>query len=223
MEVCFRNYKNGKSSINGYLEDYAFFIEALTGLYEVTFDETWLNQANELMQYSIEHFFNPKNGMLFFTSNTDRPLFARKLELSDNVIPASNSSIAKSLFMLSYYFENDTFLQMSKQMLRNIQNELENYGSGYSNWGMLMLHFVFPFYEVAISGKDAEIKRKELNEFYFPNLIFSGSIEESNLPLLKGKYLKDDTFVYLCKNKVCDAPVKDVKTIIQNLQVTSAT
>src|SRR5690606_32728037 len=39
----FHTYKNGKSSINGFLEDYAFTTEAFIDLYQVTLDEKWLD------------------------------------------------------------------------------------------------------------------------------------------------------------------------------------
>ena len=40
----YRNFKNGKSTINAYSEDYATVINAFTSLYEVTLDEKWLHQ-----------------------------------------------------------------------------------------------------------------------------------------------------------------------------------
>ena len=63
-----RNYKNGKSTIPGFLDDYAFVISVLTELYQATFDEKWLNKANELTEYTIEHFFDTANGMFFYTA-----------------------------------------------------------------------------------------------------------------------------------------------------------
>ena len=95
-----RNYKNGKTSINVFLDDYSFTIEAFIDLYETTFDEHWLQLAQNISNYTIQHFYNLNNGMFFYTSATDEPLIARKSETSDNVIPASNSSMAKALYKL---------------------------------------------------------------------------------------------------------------------------
>jgi len=63
------NYKNGRSTINGYLEDYCYTIEALIALYEATFVERYLLKADELMQYCIAHFQDKKSGMFYFTSD----------------------------------------------------------------------------------------------------------------------------------------------------------
>ena len=57
-----RNYKKGKSSINGFLDDYAYTIEAFIALYEATFNEKWLYTAKELANHTIEHFLDEENG-----------------------------------------------------------------------------------------------------------------------------------------------------------------
>jgi len=221
----FHSYKKGRTTINGYLEDYAFTIEAFIALYGATFDEKWLNTAKELMEYTIEHFYDlptgqagKTSGMFFFTSDLDKALIARKMEVNDNVIPASNSSIAKSLFMLGHYFDDENYNKISTQMLNNVKNYMSSYGSGYSNWGLLMLNKVSTFYEVAIVGKDADQKRAELNQYYIPNKMLIGSNKESSLPLLKNKYVNGETIIYVCINKTCKLPVSEVREAVKQMQ-----
>ena len=211
------NYKNGRSTINGYLEDYSFTIEALIALYEATFIEKYLLKANDLMKYCITHFLDKNSGMFYFTSNEDKPLISRKMELSDNVIPASNSSIAKSLFILGHHFENEEYINRSQKMLNNMLNEIVNYGAGYSNWAMLLLYFSQPFYEIAVSGKDAHEKRKSFNQHYFPNKIFAGSLTQSTLPLLKNRFINNQTLIYICHNKTCQKPLNEVNESMKHL------
>jgi uncharacterized protein YyaL (SSP411 family) len=204
------NYKNGKSTINGYLEDYALSIEALLGLYQATFDEKWLNEAQQLTDYTIAHFYDAQSQMFFFTSDLDPALVARKTELTDNVIPGSNSSMANALFVLGELLDHRDYVEKSKAMLHNIQNQIPSYGSGYSHWGNLMLKLVHPFYEVAICGKDAMQKRHDFTKYYVPNKVLLGSIERSNLPLLEGKFVENQTMYYVCVNKACQMPTSDV-------------
>ena len=75
----FRNFKNGKATINAFLDDYAFTINAFIMLYQATFDEKWLDEAYRLCQYSINHFYDTESGMFFYTSNNDVALIARKM------------------------------------------------------------------------------------------------------------------------------------------------
>ena len=212
------NYKNGISNLDGYLEDYSFTIEAFIALYQATFDEKWLTHATGLTDYAIAHFYDSKSGFFFFTSNNAKGLVARKMELTDNVIPASNSSMAKALFLLGEINYNKDYSTKSKQMLKNIEAQIPQSISGYSNWAMLMLNNVKPFYEIAITGKKAHLKRQELNANYLPNKLIVGSIKESNLPLLEMKQVNGMTLIYVCYNKTCQKPVEEVKEALEQIK-----
>ena len=203
-----RNYKNGTSTINGFLDDYSLTIEAFIALYEVTFDEEWLNLANNLSQYVLTHFYDNSNSMFFYTSDIDVKLITRKKEVQDNVIPASNSSMAKSLFLLGDFYDNKLYKEISESMLNNMIQYVLNYGTYYANWAKLLDMQVHQPYEIAIVGKNAESLRKEMMSKYIPNAIYMGGKTEGSLTLLKDKLQKGDTYVYVCQNKACKMPVK---------------
>jgi hypothetical protein len=207
----FHNFKNGKSTINGYLEDYATTIEAFLDLYEQTLDHKWLFTARDLANYTFDHFQDDTSKMFYFTSDEDANLVSRTIEYSDNVIPASNSIMAKNLFKLAHYFDNGHFSKTAMTMLNNVKPQIQEYAPGYSNWLDLMLNYAYPFYEVAIVGDDAFNKISELNSKYLPNIILAGNTKESNLPLLANRYVDDQTFIYVCVNKACKLPVLEVE------------
>ena len=102
------------------MEDYAFIVDAFLKLYEATFDVKWLKEADALMAYSIEHFYDNESGMFFFTSDEDPALIARKMEVNDNVIPASNSVMANNLFLLSHHYGREDYKDKAVQMLNNV-------------------------------------------------------------------------------------------------------
>ena len=209
------SYKNGRSTINGYLEDYAFVIDAFLKLYEATFDERWLSEANALMAYSIEHFYDNDSRMFFFTSDEDPALIARKMEVNDNVIPASNSVMACNLFSLSHHYDRSDYKEMSEKMLNNIIDKVAAYPSGYSNWLNLLLNYVYPFYEVAIVGKKAEDFTVPFHEVYIPNKVLCGAKKESKLPLLENRYSKGQTRIFVCQNKVCQMPTEELEKALE--------
>jgi len=201
------NYKDSKSTINGYLEDYAATIDAFIALYENTLDEKWLYTSRDLANYVFDYFFDETSKMFYFTSHEDEDLVTRNIEYRDNVIPASNSMMAKNLFKLSHYFENGHFLKTATTMLNNVKPEMEEYGSGYSNWLDFMLNYTNPFYEVAIVGIDAVDKISEIHKNYLPNIIIAGSKKENNMPLLENRFIEDKTLIYVCVNNSCKLPV----------------
>ena len=203
--------------INGFLEDYSFTIEAFISLYQVTFDEQWLNKAKSLADYVLKHFHDSSLAMFYFTSDLDTQLIARKMEIQDNVIPSSNSSMALSLFYLGKYFNDTNYLEISKKMLKQVQQDIVPYGTAYSNWAMLMLHFTQPFYEIAIVGNFVDEKRKELSEHFIPNAIFVGSSGECKLPLLQNKFAEGKTIIYICVNKTCQAPTQNTEEALKGI------
>ncbi len=209
-----RNYKNGKSSINGFLDDYAFVIEAFISLYQVTFDEKWLNLSLNLTEYSIAHFYDGKSNMFYFTSDIDPKLIARKKEISDNVVPASNSQMALNLYMLGVCFERDDFIEKSKAMLGNIKSMALQSGTYCANWDILMALISEGVYEVAILGDDFETKRYEFDQAFLPNAFFSGGKTEGDLKLLENKLIDGKTTVYVCKDKSCKLHSDDVQTAL---------
>jgi len=73
-------------------------------------------------------------------------------------------------------------------------------------------------YEVAIVGKEHATKRSEMAKHYIPNKILLGGKNEGSLDLLKGKLSKGNTFIYVCQNKSCQLPVKEVGRAIEQLK-----
>ncbi len=213
------SYKNGSSTINGFLEDYATVIDAYISLYEVTSNELWLTTAKKLTDYSLDHFFDEKRKMFYFTSDEDADLITRKMEIEDNVIPASNSIMAINMFKLSHYYSNSYFLKTSEQMLHNIEDKVLKYGSGYSNWLQLMCNFAGSFYEIALSGKDFKNKLIELNNNYIPNKLIAASTKKSAIPLMEGRFNELETLIYICVDGACQLPENNVNSALKQLKI----
>lgn len=212
-----RNYKNGKANIPAFLDDYALLSEAFIELYQVTFNVHWLMLAKSLTDYSINHFYDQNSRMFYFTSDQSENLIARKMEIPDNVIPSSNSVMAKNLFILGKYFDAPKYTQMSKAMLERLANEISNGGPYYANWACLLgLYTTVPF-EIAIMGDAALQKNIEIQQNYLPTSIFMGGNEE-NLPLLEMKKVEGTTKIYICRNKICQLPVDDVQKALMAIK-----
>tara|TARA_R110001583_G_scaffold24456_3_gene89168 strand:+ start:17368 stop:19488 length:2121 start_codon:yes stop_codon:yes gene_type:complete len=215
----FRTYKNGDSRINAFLDDYSFTIEAFIALYQVSFDETWLQRANTMTAYVIENFYDDKSGMFFYTSVKDAELIARKMEVMDNVIPSSNASMAESLYLLGNILGKLEYVGMSGQMLTNMKDQTLKYTSYHGKWANLMLKHIESPYELVISGKDAKKFQRDFNNNFYPNVLVLGSEQESDLPLLKNRFSNETTSFYLCKDKACFLPTSNINEVIKRIDV----
>jgi uncharacterized protein YyaL (SSP411 family) len=101
-------------------------------------------------------------------------------------------------------------------MLRNSVSSVD-YPSAYSNWMDLALNYSEQNRELAISGDLALEYCKKINSFYFPNVVLAGSQKVSTLPLLKDRFVADQTLFYLCQNKTCRTPSGDFQEIVTDL------
>jgi hypothetical protein len=213
----FRSYKKEVSSINAYLEDYAHVTAAFISLYEVTFDETWLTKARQLTDYCFDHFYDENSKFFRFTSDTDAELIAPHFEIEDNVIPASNSVMADSLYRLGILFGNSRYESASENMLRHIVPSID-YPSAFANWLYLFMDFAGGGKEIAVCGPDANEMMTKLNSAYLPHITSASTIKPSTLPFLQGRFVENQTLFYVCQNKTCGLPVPDYNKALQQLQ-----
>ncbi|MBI3521125.1 MAG: thioredoxin domain-containing protein [Bacteroidetes bacterium] len=209
---------NDHTSISGFLEDYAFVIDAFLSVYVITANETWLIKAKELADYTLRYFYVPSQSTYFFTDSSQEKLVVRKAEWSDNVIPASGSQMAINLYKLSIYFDDTNYRQISESLLKSTIKEIENYGPGYSNWALLLLHYLKPQTEVVIVGKSVNEKLLALYKQTPPNVIFALSDTASDLPLLKNRYVEGQTFIYVCRNNSCLLPTESAEEALKQIE-----
>ena len=211
------SYKNKKASINGFLEDYATVIDAFIALYQVTFDMTWLQYAKNLTDYCLDHFYDSSASFFNFKSDLDEPLIVPHFELEDNVIPASNSIMAKNLQNLSIYFEQPHYDDIAQKMIQKIVRTID-YPSAFSNWLDAVLFYENNSMSLAICGDDALQKAKEINLQYHPGLLVAATMDESKLAFLKDRYVAEKTLFYLCKDRVCQRPKVHLDEILKEIQ-----
>jgi uncharacterized protein YyaL (SSP411 family) len=198
-----------------FLDDYANIIDAFIALYEVTFDEQWLHQAKTLTDYAIAHYYGADDGIFYFTADDSQQLIARKSEIMDGVIPASNSVMARCLKKLGLFFDEENYTAISAQLLHKVMPHLAKYGSSYSNWSALLLEEVFGVYEIAITGNNAENLRVEMENNYIPNKIILGG-NKGSLPLLQGKFGNAGQ-IFICKDKTCSLPVDNITDALKQI------
>ena len=208
--ILYRNYMNGKASIYAFHDDYALLAQACIELYSVTFNIHWLNLSDRLTNNCIEHFLDKETGMFFYTSDISENLIARKYELTDNVIPSSNSVMANVLLKLGHFYDNEDYITMSKRMLAHVMDDVKKSGPWYANWAVLYGLLSYRPFEIAIMGQEASTFNFELQSYYLPTSLFLGGDIE-NLPLLKSKLVSNKTIIYVCKDKTCNLPVSTVK------------
>jgi uncharacterized protein YyaL (SSP411 family) len=197
----------------GFLEDYAAVIQAFTNLYQVTFDETWLSEAEMLTDYAIANFFDLEEGFFFFTDAQGEQLIARKKEMFDNVIPASNSMMCKNLLILGTILDREDFTETSKRMFAKVKPLMVQDPQWMSNWFSVGVLLAKPIAEIVLVGENIHDFRKEIDAAVSsPNKVFVGTKKESELSLLQNRTAIDGKItIYVCFDKTCQLPVDSVE------------
>ncbi|QIP14781.1 thioredoxin domain-containing protein [Spirosoma aureum] len=215
-------YKNGRARQTGFLDDYAAVIDGLIALYQATFTESWLSEADRLTQYVLTNFADSDpsaDDLLYFTDKNGEELIARRKELFDNVIPASNSIMAENLYALSLLLERPAYAERADRMLGRVQPLVQQNADYLTNWASLFALRVRPTAEIAIVGPGAEQLRTELDAEFYPNKVLCGTTEKSDLPLLQQRgAIGGKTAVYVCYNRACQLPVTSVAEVWQLLR-----
>ncbi|GAB4043611.1 thioredoxin domain-containing protein [Spirosoma jeollabukense] len=213
-------YKMGRARQAGFLDDYAAVIDGLLALYQATFVQSWLTEADQLMQYVLTNFSDAgeyetgPDPMFFFTDKNGEELIARRKELFDNVIPSSNSMMAENLYMLSLLLERSEYAERADQMLGRVQPLVQQNADYLTNWAALFALRTRPTAEIAIVGPDTERFRAELDAEFYPNKVLCGSVSKSDLPLLHQRGPIDEkTAIYVCYNRACQLPVTSVAEV----------
>ena len=202
-------FQANEAKMEANLEDYAFMIRAALGLYQNTGNVDYLEQADKLTQNAIKNFETIKNP--FFTYTKNPVMFSEIISVNDNVIPSANAIMAENLWVLGHLLENKEYSAKVKKML-DVMTSYFNEGkaSDYSQWAQLITKEAYSYKEVVIVGPEAQKANQEIQQNYLPNVLFQISSKPSELPLLKDRFFKKETLIYVCEDKVCLRPSETV-------------
>lgn len=217
-----RNLKEGSTPQPGFLEDYAAVVSGLASLYEVTFEEHWLLAADGLLTYALTHFADPAEpeGLLFYTDGqTAQPLIARKKELFDNVIPASNSLLSRALRQMGLLLGRPEYGARARGLLARVRPLVEKEPGFLANWAALYEELLTEGAEIAIVGPEADAFRREIGRHFLPGAVLCGTTGTSELPLLRGRLaVEGRTSIYVCFEGACQRPVFSVEEALDVLR-----
>ncbi len=224
------SYRQGPSDIQGYIDDYAFYQQALLDLYESSFDPVYLRKALELDKDMVRLFWDPQNGGYYFTGSDQKDanrLLTRTKDAYDGVIPSGNSVAALSGYRLGEFTGQKEYCDRSDAILKAFSGLLER---GASNFPKMLQAFQFDFYgpaEIFVVGpREASQKMLELAwKTYLPHkvLVFAedGQVKDLTqlIPWVEGrKSLGGKPTVYVCRNYQCQLPTTDEKKIRELLK-----
>ena len=225
--LLLRTYKDGKAKLNGYLEDYACFIDGLISLYESTGKLRWLQAAVSLADKMIEQFWDEDAGGFYFTGKAHEELIVRSKEFLDNATPSGNSIAVLSLLRLSLLTGNQDYHRRATDVLRLMANQIRRYPSAFG-FALCTLDFYLDSpLEIAIVGAASDSRLDELVrtvwQTYLPNRVVALGTEShpeaaALVPLLRERNtLNDQPTAFVCETYTCQTPVHSPGELVKQL------
>lgn len=219
-QQLFRIHRNGKTSLEAFADDYALTIEAMIKLFEVTGESKYANCAKQLADKVVTDFYNAKINLFNYTSNKSETLITTKVEINDDVIPSSNSVLAKSLLVLGYIFSNNHYHNIADAMLCQMQFKVSSSPMSYSNWLQAYQIKQYGLSQIICSGTQTNKMANLLSQYFIPNKIVLRVEEPSTIPLLSDKTISSSNTYYVCHDKTCDLPTTNIKEVLSALKTT---
>ena len=215
-------WKNNLAKYPAFLDDYAFLIEALIHLQEITADTKWLQMAKEITEFVIDNFNDTDTPFFYYTNSGQKDIIIRKKEIHDGAIPSGNSVMAYNFRRLSILFDNYEWRQRSEKMTLALGNIISRYPTSFGIWGCLLQETIVGTFEIALLGDKYNIIYKELLQQYIPHKVCMASKKaESAYPLLANKPISEPPLIYLCSNYTCHNPVISVTGLISLINSTN--
>jgi uncharacterized protein YyaL (SSP411 family) len=220
-----RAYKDNVAKLNAYLDDYAYFIDALVDLYEATTEETYLHTARHLAQCLIDQFWDDDQGGFFFTSADHETLAARPKSYTDQSVPSGNAVAVSVLLRLFYLIQDQTYFDRAEKTLQVCGNAMEENAFATGNLIAAADFYLRGPKEILVCGKketpEMETLLHNIYRCYIPNKIVLVIDPCQPYPVsdwMKGKEaIEGRPTVYVCEKNTCSMPMTTWEEIEKEL------
>ena len=213
------NYKKGEYKVPAFLDDRAYLIWAMTGLYQMGGDETWLNRAVDMMDEVNLAYADEEGRFYYYTQKGQEDVIVRKKEIYDGATPSGNAVMALNGWRLGILAGNEAWKNRTRDMVDGVLQVATRYPTSFGVWSSLLAELAAGTFEVGILGPGAHEKRKQLLLKYLPfKVVQSAENNREDLPLLMGKNKGHAALVYLCRDYVCKKPVESIEELFQLIE-----
>src|SRR5438132_1849395 len=230
-KILFRNYREGRSDIEGFADDYAFVIQGLVDLYEASFDIEWLKFAVELQETQDRLFFDEKNGGYFSTTGKDQSVFLRMKDDNDGAEPAASSVTALNLLRLSQLRDDPQMAERASKTIDAFVTTLSHFPSAMPQMLVALDYSLTKPRQIVIAGKkdapETKALLKEVHRHFLPKtilLLADGAegqkyLGEKNEAIRAMSMIDGKPAAYVCENFTCKGPVTDPKALSEPLKL----
>lgn len=225
-----RRYRDEEAAIAGFLDDYAFFTQALLDLYETGFDFRYLEAAERLAEEMGEWFEDREHGAFFSTAENDPSLLIRMKDDYDGAEPSGNSIAILTLLRLAQMTGRDDFRIAAENTLRVFGSRLQAMPAGVPQMLVALDRYLSKQRQIVVAGPrdagDTQALLRVIRRHFDPNRIVllagGGESQEAlarNVPAIAGMKPEGGRAVaYVCEDFTCKLPVSTPEQLSELLR-----
>ena len=215
-----RTFKDGQAKLRAYLDDYAYFINALLDLFESNPDKKYLDLAIYYANYLFEHFWDENEKNFFFTADNHEQLIIRTKSIYDLSLPSGNSVAANAFLRLYHLTQNNRYLDVSVKIMGSLSTMAAENPFGFGQLLNTMYLYLQKPIEITLLNNENQQIYENLTKRFLPESILVTIPKEEyleglkNYPFFVGKeYDRTRTKVFVCKNFICSLPIYSLAEI----------
>jgi len=216
-DTLMRSWRDGRTSVPGFLDDYAAVSLGMFALFSATADDRWYDIGSRLTVVLAERFTDPAGGF-FDTASDAEKLIKRPKSQADNPLPSGNGLAAEALLTLSGYTGD---LELRDQAI----DTLASAGLLMDRYPSMVGHHLAVSYssgrmrELAVVGpKWAELAAPYWMRFR-PGIVLAPSpTGEGPISVFAHRVSSGETLAYLCEQQLCKLPTGDAAELAAQLQ-----
>lgn len=219
-----RTYKDGSAKLQGYLEDYSYFISALLDVFEINPKPDYLALAKSLSDYLVDHFWDPQQNSFYMTADDHEELIIRPKSNYDLSLPSGNSVAASALLRLYHLTQEQRFLEISTKIMESQASLAAENPFGFGHLlNTIYMYLQKPTEITILNPINFEIVQSLSGRFLPESIMVSVNSAKqleklSKYPFFAGKEFQDDkTTVFVCKDFSCSLPLESISEIEKHL------
>ncbi len=216
----YRTFKEGISKLNAYLDDYAFYVNALLDVFELDSNPIYLEKAIKYTDFMLQHFWDPVDCTLYFTSDDHEQLIVRTKSLYDLAVPSGNSVAASDLLRLYHLTQKNDYLEKAEQIMKAGATSSAENPFGFGQLLTAIYLYVKKPIEITVRTTDnigeGQKMARWINKQFMPNAITAIIENQSQLSRLQEYPFFSGTnsartsqtdYAVICRNFTCSVPI----------------
>ncbi len=216
----YRTFKDGISKLNAYLDDYAFYVNALLDVFELDSNPIYLEKAIKYTDFMLQHFWDPVECTLYFTSDDHEQLIVRTKSLYDLAVPSGNSVAASDLLRLYHLTQKNDYLEKAEQIMKAGATSSAENPFGFGQLLTAIYLYVKKPIEITVRTTDnigeGQKMARWINKQFMPNAITAIIENQSQLSRLQEYPFFSGTnsartgqtdYAVICRNSTCSVPI----------------